>query len=118
MTNQQYHKLLYLFMNGEMSEVTQKKEENPFANNPETFKITYRRKSGKVLMVYYHYPETEPDEYEGTDGSETGSIHMSTYLYGKLKKLVRSRQSKVMDIFADWFEETTGQKVTDVAIYD
>ena len=73
-------------------------------------------KDGKWIMYYYH-----TGQQHHADGSkaedEWTSVSIDERLVTLFGRNLRFRESKVMDLMADWFTKTFGLDVDDVSVY-
>lgn len=102
-TPSQLHRIIYKYLDDMHSEKKVKREVNPYVESGKTYSLNILTDGGKVYLKYYYY---EPGEYD--DGSEhngIGNLYISYKLLEPLRKLLSSRDTKIMDIIADWVSE-------------
>ena len=75
----------------------------------------YRIEMGDDLITYFYYGPGEYDDGEPHYG--IGSLHVHPDIVDTLRKLIKIRESKVVDIVADWFSEKFGVDVDETSIY-
>jgi hypothetical protein len=75
----------------------------------------YRIEMGDDLITYFYYGPGEYDDGEPHYG--IGSLHIHPDIVDTLRKLIKIRESKVVDIVADWFSEKFGVDVDETSLY-
>ena len=72
-------------------------------------------KSGKFLMYYIHYGEKHMNGK--VVENESGYLSLQHSLVSLFMRNLRSRQSKALDLLADWFTKTFEVDIDSVDIY-
>lgn len=72
-------------------------------------------KSGKFLMYYIHYGEKHMNGK--VVENESGYLSLQHSLVSLFMRNLRFRQSKVLDLLADWFTKTFDVDIDSVDIY-
>ena len=72
-------------------------------------------KNGEIFITYFYFEPGE-DDY-GIPHDDSGSIHVHWQVDEKIRKLFSLRQSKVLDIIADWVSDKFDVDVDEVDIY-
>ena len=114
-TQTQLHSLIYKYLDGLFSDKNFQKEINDYVKDGNTWRIHMFSKSGKELIVYFWFGPGEDDDGRPHNGE--GSLHINPEIIDTLKNSLSIRESKVMDIVADWVSETLGVDIDDVSIY-
>lgn len=96
-----------------IEEGTVRKEENPYSNG--AYRIHMYNEDDKEIMTYFYYPPGEDDDGNPHDGH--GSLQVNWIVDDKIKKILSIRQSKVLDIIADWLSDKFNVDVDEVVIY-
>lgn len=92
-----------------------RKEINPYVKDGGTWKIDMFDNDGKKLISYYWYgPGGNWDDDENTPHNGVGSLAVNQYLVDSFRKTFTIRQSKVLDIIADWVSETLDVDIDEV----
>ena len=108
-TQNQLHKIAYKFLDNMFKDVEPKKEQNP--NNESAYKI----RLGDAKISYFYFGEGEYDD--GTPHYGIGNLLINPDIVDTLRKLIKVRESKVIDIVADWFSEKFGVDVDETSLY-
>jgi hypothetical protein len=71
--------------------------------------------------LYVFFGEVEYDDYgydsEGTKHYGVGHLHVHHNIVDDLRRLIKTRETKVMDVVADWFSEKFDVDIDEVSIY-
>ena len=114
-TKDQFHKIVYNILDEMLDGGNVKKEINPHVKSGKTYRLDMFDKDGKEFMNYFYYEPGEDDDGNPHDGH--GSIHVNWRVSDKIFKLLSLRQTKVLDIIADWVTDTFEVDVDEVSIY-
>jgi len=108
-TSSQMHQVVYQYLNNMLKDVEPNNKVNPLNPN------AYRIEMGDDLITYFYYG---PGEYDDdTPHYGIGSLHVHPDIVDTLRKLIKTRESKVMDMVADWFSEKYNVDIDEVSIY-
>jgi hypothetical protein len=103
------HQVVYQYLNNMLKDVEPNNKVNP--HNPNAYRI----EMGDDLITYFYYG---PGEYDDdTPHYGIGSLHVHPDIVDTLRKLIKTRESKVMDMVADWFSEKYNVDIDEVSIY-
>jgi len=92
-----------------------RKKINPYVKSGGTYRIEMFNDSGREMMTYFWF---EPGEYDdGEPHNGVGSIHVNPHIADSLRSLFKMRESKVLDIIADWVSETLEVDVDEISIF-
>jgi hypothetical protein len=112
-TQTQLHSIIYKYLDGMFEDVNPKKEVNP--HNPNAYKLIL----GKIN--YYYFGEGEFDDaYFGMEARKhygIGHLHIHPDIVETIRLMVSIRETKVMDVVADWFSEKFDVDIDEVSIY-
>ena len=94
-------------------DVNPKKEVNP--HNPKAYKLILGN------INYYYFGEGEYDDWgpggEGTKHYGSGGLQVHHNIVDDLRRIMKTRETKVMDMVADWFSEKYNVDIDEVRIY-
>jgi hypothetical protein len=112
----QFHKLIYKTLDSIFSEDKFKKEVNPYVEDGNTWRIYMYDENGKELISYFWYGSggTYDDD---TQHNGIGSIHVHYELVDLLRTTFSIRESKVLDIIADWLSQKLNVDVDEISLY-
>ena len=108
-TSSQIHQVVYQYLNNMLKDVKPNNKVNSY--NPDAYRI----EMGDDLITYFYYGPGEYDDGEPHYG--IGSLHIHPDIVDTLRKLIKIRESKVVDIVADWFSEKYNVDIDEVSIY-
>ncbi len=114
-TQSQFHTLIYKYLDGLFANEDFRKEINPYVKDGNTYSIDMFTDKGKELISYYWYGPGEYDD--GTEHNGVGSLHIHQELVDSLRSKLTVRESKILDIIADWVSEKFNSDVDDATIY-
>jgi hypothetical protein len=114
-TKDQFHKIVYNILDEMLDGGNVKKEINPYVKSGKTYRLNMFDKDGKEFMNYFYYEPGEDDDGNPHDGH--GSIHVNWQVNDKIKRILSLRETKVLDIIADWVTDTFEVDVDEVSIY-
>jgi hypothetical protein len=114
-TKDQFHKIVYNILNEMLEGGNVEKEINPYVKSGKTYRLNMYNKDGQEFMNYFYYEPGEDDDGNPHEGH--GSIHVNWQVNDKITKLLSIRQSKVLDMIADWVTDTFNVDVDEVEIY-
>jgi hypothetical protein len=79
------------------------------AHNPNAYRLIL----GNITYFYYG-----PGEYDdNTPHYGVGMLHIHPDIVDTLRNMISVRESKVIDIIADWFSEKFGVDVDEISIH-
>lgn len=110
-TQTQSHNLIYKILDEEFIKTEEK--ENPYTSN--AYRLHIFNKNNKDLLVYYWYGPGENDE--GVLHNGVGVLHIDYTLIDFFRKFFNLRETKTMDIVADWVSEKYNVDIDEVSIY-
>ena len=108
-TSSQIHQIVYQYLDNMFKNVKQNKETNPY--NPEAYSIDL----GDNLISYFYYGPGEYDDGEPHYG--IGNLHINPEIVDDLRRIIKIRETKVIDIVSDWFSEKFEVDVDEVSLY-
>ena len=108
-TGSQIHQVVYQYLNNMFKDITTDKEINPYNPN------AYRIELGDDAITYLYFG---PGEYDDdTKHYGIGVLHIHPNIVDELRQLIKIRETKVMDMVADWFSEKYNVDIDEVSIY-
>ncbi len=112
-TQTQLHSIIYKYLDGMFEDVNPKKEVNP--HNPDAYRLELNN------IKYFYYGPGEYDDWrpggEGTKHYGVGHLHVHPDIVDTLRKTIKIRESKVVDLIADWFSEKFEVDIDEISIY-
>jgi hypothetical protein len=108
-TQTQLHSIIYKYLDSKLEDITTDKITNP--HNPNAYRI----EMGDDLITYFYFGAGEYDDGEPHYG--VGMLHIHPDIVDTLRQLINIRQSKVVDIVADWFSEKFEVDIDETSIY-
>lgn len=114
-TQTQLHTLVYKYLNDIFSNKDFREEINPFFQDGSTYSIDMVSDEGEKLLTYFWYGPGEYDD--GTPHNGVGSLHIHHNIVDMFVKMFSIRESKVLDIVADWVSQTLGGDIDEVDIH-
>lgn len=112
-TQTQLHSIIYKYLDGMFEDVNPKKEVNP--HNPNAYKLIL----GKINYYFFGSGEFD-DAYFGMEARKhygIGNLHIHPDIVETIRLMVSIRETKVMDVVADWFSEKFDVDIDEVSIY-
>jgi len=118
-TQGQLHQVVYKYLDDIFGNSDSEKKQNPL--NPDAYRIELKTPKRADTISYYYFGEGEYDDYgydsEGTKHYGVGHLHVHHNIVDDLRRLIKTRETKVMDIVADWFSEKYNVDIDEVSIY-
>ena len=114
-TKDQFHKIVYNILDEMMEGGKVERENNPCVKSGNTYRLNISNKNGENFLTYFFYEPGEDDD--GNPHNGHGSIHVNWVVDDKIRKLLSLRQTKVLDIIADWVTDKFGVDVDEVDVY-
>ena len=108
-TSSQLHSVVYKLLDNMFKDIEPKKEQNPSNEN------AYRINFGKAKITYFYYGPGEYDD--GTPHYGIGSIHIHPDIVDTLRQIFNIRESRVIDVIADWFSEKFEVDIDEISVY-
>jgi len=112
-TQTQLHSIIYKYLDGMFEDVNPKKEVNP--HNPNAYRLILGN------INYFYFGAGEYDDWgpggEGTKHYGVGHLHVHPDIVDTLRKTIKIRESKVVDVIADWFSEKFEVDIDEISIY-
>lgn len=115
-TQSQFHKLIYSYLDGQFTIGDFRKEINPYDRTGKTYSVKMFDDTGKELITYFWYPPGEDDD--GVPHNGIGNVYIGKALIGTLKDIFVVRESKILDIIGDWVSERFEVDVDEVDAYE
>lgn len=114
-TPTQLHNLIYRFLGDMFTKRDFRKEVNPYVSDGNTWHIDMFDDKGKRLISYYWYGPGVDDDDQEHHG--TGSLLVHPSIVDKLRSNLGIRESRVLDVIADWVSETLESDIDEIDIY-
>ena len=106
-TQSQMHLIIYKYLDKMFENFEPIKKQNPHN------KDAYRLKLPKIEYFYFG-----PGEYDdGEPHYGIGNLHINPEIVDDLRKIIKIRETRVMDIIADWFSEKFEVDIDEVNLY-
>lgn len=107
-TQTQLHNVIYKYLDNMFEDITLNREINKY--NPDA----YRLELGDYIKYFYY----GPGEYDdGEPHYGVGILHIHPDIVDTLRQMISVRESKVIDIIADWFSEKFEVDIDEISIY-
>ena len=113
-TPSQFHNLIYKFLEDMFSNKDFRKEINPYVKDGNTWRVDMFNDSGKRLLTYFWFGPGEDDD--GNPHNGVGNLHVNPEIVDTLRNIFSVRESKILDIIADWVSETLNADIDEVSI--
>jgi hypothetical protein len=113
-TTTQAHTIVYKFLDALFLKRGEKKQQNPL--NPDAYRIELES-SGDLTLKYYYFGPGEYDDDDTTKHSGVGHLHVHPYVVDSLRGILNIRETRVLDMIADWFSEKYEVDIDDISIY-
>ncbi len=114
-TPSQLHKLVYLYLDEKFSNEDFRKQNNPYNGDDGTWRVDMYDKNGKNLISYFWFGPGKYDD--GTKHNGVGSLHVHPEIADFIRKTLSVRESKAVDMVADWVSEKLGADIDEIAVY-
>lgn len=114
-SSSQFHKVIYKFLENLFSNKDFRKEINPYVKDGNTWHIDMYNNDKLILISYYWYGPGEDDD--GNPHRGVGSLHVHPDIADTLRGTFTVRESKILDIIADWVSETLNVDIDEISIY-
>jgi hypothetical protein len=118
-TQTQLHSIIYKYLDEKFSESDGKKIVNP--HNRDAYRIALLPNTGNGGITYYFFGSGEFDDaYFGMETRKhygIGHLHIHPDIVETIRLMVSIRETKVMDVVADWFSEKFDVDIDEVSIY-
>lgn len=115
-TTTQLHSVIYKYLDNLIDSERDKKEQGRWNDGDYTMKL--RDRSGKQLLFYIWYaPGGAYDDDDDTVHNGIGSLQIDPKIVDFIRRFFRIRESKVIDIVADWFSSKIDTEIDQVTIY-
>jgi len=112
-TQNQMHSVIYKYLDNMFDINSFTKEINPY--NKDAYRIDLIDNYGNNTINYFWFG---PGEYDDdTKHYGIGNIHIHPDIVDTLRQMITIRESKVMDIIADWFSEKFNEDIDEISIY-
>lgn len=114
-TPSQFHMLIYKFLDDIFPNKDFRKEINPYVKDGNTWRVEMFSDNKRNLITYFWYGPGEDDD--GNPHNGIGSIHVHPEIVDTLRNTFSVRESKILDIIADWVSETLNVDIDEISIY-
>lgn len=114
-TPSQFHKLIYSYLDKKFSNKDFRKEINPYVKSGGTWRIDLYTNNKKNEMSYFWFEPGEDDD--GNPHNGVGSLQIHPEIVDTLRGTFTVRESKILDVIADWVTETLNVDIDEIAIY-
>jgi hypothetical protein len=114
-TQSQFHTLIYRYLDGQFTNKDFRKEINQYVKDGNTWRVEMFNDSGKELLSYFWFGPGEDDD--GNPHNGIGSLHVNPEIVDTLRGIFSVRESKILDIVADWASETLNSDIDEISIY-
>lgn len=111
----QFHNLIYNYLEDMFSDKNFEKSINPYVKDGNTWNIRMYDNDGSEIFQYFWFGNGEYDD--GTPHNGIGNLHVNPEIVDTLRKIFNIRESKVLDILADWVSETLNVDIDEISIY-
>ena len=115
-TPSQFHKLVYSYLDKKFSNKDFRKETNSV--NPSTekyFRVDMYDSKGRNLITYIWFGPRKYDD--GTPHNGIGSLHVHPDIADFIRNTFSVRESKAVDMVADWVSEKLGVDIDEISVY-
>lgn len=114
-TQSQLHSLVYSYLDEMFSNEDFRKENNPYVEDGGTWRVDMYNNKGKELISYFWF---SPGKYDdGTPHNGVGSLHVHPEIADFIRNTFSMRESKAIDIVADWVSEKLGVDIDEISVY-
>jgi hypothetical protein len=117
-TTTQAHTIVYKFLDTLFLKRGEKKQQNP--HNPDAYSIKLESSGDLTLNYYYFGPGEYDDDGPFTPATKhlgVGHLHAHPYVVDSLRGILNIRETRVLDMIADWFSEKYEVDIDDISIY-
>ena len=118
-TQGQLDSIVYNYLDKKFSESDGKKIVNP--HNPDAYRIELHPNTGSEEITYYFYGSGEFDDtYFGMEARKhygIGHLHIHPDIVDTIRLMITIRETKVLDIVADWFSQKFEVDIDEVSIF-
>ena len=119
-TQSQLHQVVYRYLDSMFKGVKENKITNP--HNPNAYRIELITPKRDDTIKYYYFGEgLMDDEYYGVNTPTKhfghGYLHIHPNIVDELRQLIKIRETKVIDIVADWFSEKFQVDIDEASMY-
>jgi hypothetical protein len=116
-TQGQLHSIIYNYLDDKFSESDGEKIVNP--SNPDAYSIELKSDGEEIKYYFFDTGEYNDEDFgvEATKHYGIGILHIHPDIVDTIRLTVTIRETKVVDIIADWFSEKFGVDIDEVSIY-
>ncbi len=107
-TQTQLHSIIYKYLDNKFEDINPDKKINPY--NPDAYRIDL----GEYISYFYFGPGEDDD---GNTHYGVGSIHIHPDIVDTLRQIFNIRESRVIDVIADWFSEKFEVDIDEISVY-
>lgn len=111
----QFHKLIYSYLEKQFTQKDFRKEINPYVKDGNTWRIDMFNDKKRNTISFFWYGPGEDDD--GNPHNGVGSLQIHPDIVDTLRGAFSVRESKILDVIADWVTETLDVDVDEIAIY-
>ena len=114
-TQSQFHKLIYSYLDKKFSNKDFRKKINPYVESGGTFRVDLFADNGEEKISYFWYEPGEDDD--GNPHNGVGHLHVHPDIADNLREIFSVRESKILDVISDWVSETLNVDIDETTIY-
>ena len=114
-TQSQFHKLIYSYLNNKFSNKDFRKKINPYVKSGGTWSVDLFTDDGEEKMSYFWFEPGEDDD--GNPHNGVGHFYVHPEIADHLREIFSVRESKILDIISDWVSETLNVDIDETTIY-
>lgn len=110
----QFHSLVYRYLTEIFSKEDFRNYKNPHVEDGSVWRVEIHTDDGERSMSYFWYGPGEDDD--GNLHNGMGSLYIDSNLVDNLRINLNVRESKIIDILADWVSEKLNVEIDEVGI--
>ena len=114
-TQSQLHTLVYSYLDEMFSNEDFERKINEYDKSGNTWRIHMKDDNGHEKIVYFWFGPGEDDD--GNTHYGVGSIHIHPDIVDTLRQIFNIRESRVIDVIADWFSEKFEVDIDEISVY-
>lgn len=111
----QFHKLIYSYLEKQFTQKDFRKEINPYVKDGNTWRIDMFNDKKRNVISFFWYGPGEDDD--GNRHNGVGYLQVHPDIIDTLRGAFTVRESKILDVIADWVTETLDVDVDEIEIY-
>lgn len=113
-TQGQLHQVVYKYLDSTFKNSKIKKIQNDYDSKAYRLEL---KSSDNEKFTYYFYGAGRYNDYDDTEHTEVATLHISPDIIDILRRMIKIRETKVIDIVSDWFSEKYQVNVDNIGIY-